>query len=73
MTEKNKTKICKNAIKARVELDGVVIRLNKCENAADFDSPESVIVRNIQENIAEAYRDLEILISRTKPKPISAI
>lgn len=73
MTERNKAKICSNAIKAKVELNGVVIRLDKCENAADFDSPEAVIIRNIKANIAEAYRDLEILISRTNPKPISAI
>lgn len=73
MTEKNKAKICSNAIKARAVLDGVRIRLDKCEQAADFTSPESVIARNIQANIAEAYRDLEILINRTKPKPISAL
>ena len=72
MTEKNKAKICSNAITARVALDGVRIRLDKCEQAAaDPDSPEAVIVSNIQANIAEAYRDLEILINRTKPKPIS--
>lgn len=72
MTEKNKAKICSNAIKARVALDGVRIRLDKCEQAAtDPDSPEAVIVSNIKTNIAEAYRDLEILINRTKPKPIS--
>lgn len=73
MTEKNKAKICSNAIKARVKLNGVSINLDKCEEAADFDSPESVIARNIQANIAKAYRDLEILINRTKPKNISAI
>lgn len=73
MTEKNKAKICSNAIKAKIALDNVSIRLNKCEEAADFESPESVIARNIQANIAEAYHDLEILINRTKPKPISAI
>lgn len=73
MTEKNKAKICSNAIKAKVALNDVSIRLDKCEEATDFDSPESVIARNIQANIAEAYRDLEILISRTKPQPISAI
>lgn len=73
MKDKNKAKICSQAIKAKVALDNVSIRLDKCEAAADFDSPESVIVHNIKANIAEIYRDLEILINRTKPKPISAI
>lgn len=73
MTEKNKAKICSNAIKARVKLDGLKIHLDRCEDAADFDSPESVIVRNIKANIAEAYRDLEILINRNNHQPISAI
>ena len=73
MTDKNKAKICSNAIKARVKLDGLKIHLDRCKEAADFDSPEFVIASNIKANIAEAYRDLEILINRTKPKPISVI
>ena len=73
MTDRNKWRICSNAVKARVELDGVILRLDKCEYHADYNSPEAVIIRNIKANMAEAYRDLEILINRTKPKPITAI
>lgn len=73
MTEKNKAKICRNATMARVKLDGMKIHLDRCMAAADFDSPEAVIAHNIKANIAEAYRDLQILINRTKPKQISAI